>query len=193
MKVSSVPYVIEELGDRSTFNVHPKPHYKNYLGLGMLSMPVDALVSWYLSTEITGSSNASGVTIVLFIILYPFIFWFLSVMERRSYNKSRKVVDEPFTISPSGIEIGGASIATGQIHRVVLRNALDGDLNIIHGGSGMAAAASVSAAQNANKNVKRAFYVAAEHGGTQTVLAGGMDEPQANAVFMEVTRRLGLD
>ena len=180
----TAPYTIEERGSKSVFQVVPKPHIKS----DMVPIAIASIVlGIFCATILTPRFPIAG------LVLAIAVFVLLWKMASSASDRKRKVVPGTFSVSPDGVEVGGRTIPSDQIHRVVLRNGMDGEFVFVGGRSSLQQGSSLMAASGLKKLTKIAYFVAVEHGGMQTALAGGMDEAQAYAVFTEVSKRLGFE
>lgn len=93
-----------------------------------------------------------------------------------------------------GVEHGhphaaGDLIPIGQVYAVKLGNAQSGR-SIAFVGAGIAAGVALMGAATLDRLAQVSYTVEVEHGGQETVLAGGLTETQARAACAEVNRRL---
>ena len=102
-----------------------------------------------------------------------------------------------FRVSPTGIDIGGATIAKDAIHRVIVRN------HVLKSAEGIIVVASPvqnSGQQNVVSGMNWAisklgpisYRVDVEARGVPTTLAGGLTEPAASAIMTDVSKVLQL-
>jgi hypothetical protein len=113
-----------------------------------------------------------------------------TALFKAGHDANRKVQRAPFQVSAQGVRLpGGTLITPGQIYAIKRGNTQSGRVVII-GGTGVAAGVSQAAATTADLLGKVSYTVEVEHGGTSTVLAGGLTETQAHAVAAEIARRL---
>ncbi|MDQ7996925.1 MAG: hypothetical protein AAGC76_13890 [Luteibacter sp.] len=114
----------------------------------------------------------------------------ITKLFKAGHDTTRLVQRKPFQVSAQGIRLpDGTLIAPGQIYAIRRGNTQSGH-TVIVGGVGVVAGVSQAAAVTAHLLTQVSHTVEVEHGGRATVLAGGLTEAQANAVAMEVTRRL---
>lgn len=183
-KLMTKPYTIDTQGDRAIFHVHPQP------------LPVAGLITLILLMSAAAAGLLSFVTNtgIMFPVYMAIIFYLYFRYVRAGFDKKRKITKEPFTVTPVGVTLGnGQSVSLDEIHQVVLKNAYDDDPDHIVAGNSMVVGTAMAASSMRHKFAQRSYYVAILHGGIETVLAGGMNEPQARGVFIEVTRRLGMN
>jgi hypothetical protein len=102
-----------------------------------------------------------------------------------------------FRVSPTGVEIGGTTIAKDAIHRVIVRN------HVLKSAEGIIVVASPvqnSGQQNVVSGMNWAisklgpisYRVDVEARGVPTTLAGGLTEPAASAIMTDVNKALQL-
>ncbi len=102
-----------------------------------------------------------------------------------------------FRVSKTGIEVAGTTIPKDAIHRVIVRNHVlkaAGDVIVVadpHPNSGQQ---NVVAGMNwaVSKLGPISYRVDAEAGGVPTTLAGGLTEPTASAIMMDVNKALQI-
>ena len=102
-----------------------------------------------------------------------------------------------FCVSKTGIEAGGTTIPKDAIHRVIVRNHVlkaAGDVIVVadpHPNSGQQ---NVVAGMNwaVSKLGPISYRVDAEARGVPTTLAGGLTEPTASAILMDVNKALQI-
>ncbi|WEN13902.1 hypothetical protein PY254_11690 [Rhodanobacter sp. AS-Z3] len=136
------------------------------------------------------SSNPTSDMTPLFVVLV----WLGSgILIRRMWqgyhDGRRKVVHFPVQVSAQGIRLGSLHIPPDRIYAITRRNGQDGRVVVV-AGRGAALGVSQMAAGTLSLLTKISHTVEVEHDGQSTVLAGGLTEPQANAVATEITRRL---
>lgn len=181
-KPMTEPYTIETQGDRATFRVNPQPSPAGYIPAILV---FSACIGTILSLITSSNAMFPLYMAISFVVSYR--------IHRAVYDKKRRVTKEPFTIAPDGITFAnGQSVPVDQIHQIVLKNGMNDEFVYFIGGGSFQTGANMIGASLLSKVTQRAYYIAIQHGGTETVLAGGMDQPQASGVFTEVTRRLGM-
>ena len=95
-----------------------------------------------------------------------------------------------FSAAADRIEAGGQIFQAGDIHRLIVRNAVTGeeaDITILNPSTGVAAGMGYRA-----KVAKIANALTLESGGKATVLAGGMDEVTAYGLLQDVSKVVGF-
>src|ERR1700722_1094147 len=102
-----------------------------------------------------------------------------------------------FRVSPTGIEIGGTKIPKDAIHRVIVRNHVlkaAGDVIIVANPNPNSGQQNVVAGMNwaVSKLGPISYRVDAEARGVPTTLAGGLTEPTASAIMMDVNKTLQI-
>jgi hypothetical protein len=110
-------------------------------------------------------------------------------MWQSYHNGRRKVVHQPLSVSSQGIRLGSTLIPPDRIYAITRRNAQDGRVVVV-AGHGMASGVGQMAAGTLALLTQISHTVEVEHGGTSTVLAGGLTDAQAHAVSTEIMRRL---
>ncbi len=165
-----------------------------------------------------------GVAAILFFINGPVIIGFfilifaigLILLFWKGGPASKYRESTSFLASPDGIMINGSRLSTGDIHRLILRNHVDGSqiagpsfqgpavaynagtMAGAVGASAHAAFAGVAAtgemlAQRRRMKIQRiAYRLDAEAGGKATTLACGMDETTAYGLMTDVANILGM-
>ena len=102
-----------------------------------------------------------------------------------------------FRVSKTGIEVGAATIPKESIHRVIIRNHVlkaAGDVIIVADNHPNSGQQNVVAGMNwaVSKLGPISYRVDAEARGVPTTLAGGLTEPTASAIMMDVNKALQL-
>lgn len=104
-----------------------------------------------------------------------------------------------FRVTKNGVEIGGATIPKDAIHRVVVRNhVLKSAENIIIApvAAGQANNGQANVVAGMNWAIQKlgpiSYRVDVEARGVPTTLAGGLTEPTASAIAMDVNNRLQM-
>ncbi|MDR6640890.1 hypothetical protein J2X57_000084 [Luteibacter sp. 1214] len=114
----------------------------------------------------------------------------ITKLFKAGHDATRQVQRRPFQVSTQGIRLpSGTLLAPGEIYAIRRGNSQSRQ-SVIVGGVGVVAGVSQVAATTAHLLTQVSYTVEVEHAGRSTVLAGGLTETQANAVAMEVTRRL---
>jgi hypothetical protein len=102
-----------------------------------------------------------------------------------------------FRVSKTGIDVGAASIPKESIHRIIIRNHVlkaAGDVIIVADNHPNSGQQNVVAGMNwaVSKLGPISYRVDAEARGVPTTLAGGLTEPTASAIMMDVNKVLQL-
>lgn len=102
-----------------------------------------------------------------------------------------------FRVSKSGIEVAGNNIPKDAIHRVIVRNHVlkaAGDVIIVADANPHSGQQNVVAGMNwaISKLGPISYRVDAEARGVPTTLAGGLTEPTASAIMMDVNKALQI-
>jgi hypothetical protein len=102
-----------------------------------------------------------------------------------------------FRVSKTGIEVGGATIPKEAIHRVIVRNHVlkaAGDVIVVANPNPNSGQQNVVAGMNwaVSKLGPISYRVDAEARGVPTTLAGGLTEPTASAIMMDVNKTLQI-
>jgi hypothetical protein len=102
-----------------------------------------------------------------------------------------------FRVSKSGIDVAGNTIPKDAIHRVIIRNHVlkaAGDVIIVADAHPNSGQQNVVSGMNwaISKLGPISYRVDAEARGIPTTLAGGLDEPTASAILMDVSKVLQL-
>ncbi|WP_036112703.1 MULTISPECIES: hypothetical protein [Luteibacter] len=118
----------------------------------------------------------------------------ITKLFKAGHDATRQVQRKPFQVSAQGIRLpNGTLVAPGQVY-AIRRGNTQSRQSVIVGGVGVVAGVSQAAAMTAHLLTQVSYTVEVEHEGRSTILAGGLTEPQANAVSSEITRRLpGFD
>src|SRR3984957_14191881 len=102
-----------------------------------------------------------------------------------------------FRVSKTGIEVGGTTIPKEAIHRVIVRNHVlkaAGDVIVVANPNPNSGQQNVGAGMNwaVSKLGPISYRVDAEARGVPTTLAGGLTEPTASAIMMDVNKTLQI-
>jgi hypothetical protein len=146
-----------------------------------------------------------GTLLVLIALSSKFIYGLIAAgfvygaMYLLTHSKQATLYRTPakFRVSPTGIDIGGATIAKDAIHRVIVRN------HVLKSAEGIIVVASPvpnSGQQNVVSGMNWAisklgpisYRVDVEARGVPTTLAGGLTEPAASAIMTDVSKVLQL-
>lgn len=125
---------------------------------------------------------------IVFLAMGGFSLWYGWTRDLRP-KEHRK--ESSFRVSADAIEVDGKTYKTGDIHRMILRNAItDQELGVemqnisAAQASGMAYRAKVGRVANA---------LTLESGGKSTLVAGGMDATTAYGLLREVSNVMGME
>jgi hypothetical protein len=111
--------------------------------------------------------------------------------EEKIFNVYRSAAK--FAVRPEGITLNGQFLKTPDIHRVLIRNHLMGDQEIIViANRSIAEAARADGLAIRNKIATISYRVDVEAGGVAHTLAGGLSETVAYAIQSDVARIIGF-
>jgi hypothetical protein len=124
--------------------------------------------------------------------LYGAMYLLMHSKQATQYRTPAK-----FRASPTGIDVGGATIPKDAIHRIIVRN------HVLKAAEGIIVVANPvqnSGQQNVVAGMNWAisklgpisYRVDVEARGVPTTLAGGLTEPTASAIMTDVSKILGL-
>jgi hypothetical protein len=125
----------------------------------------------------------------------------LFIWKGKQANQYRAPVT--IKVSPATIDINGKAVPTSELHRLILRNHVDGTEVFggvqQYGGGVSAGLQNAGAALGQHLEKKRiqklaeiSYRLDAEHGGKATTLAGGLNETTAYGLMTDVSNILGL-
>lgn len=107
------------------------------------------------------------------------------------HDRRRRVQRKPIAVKRGVIRLpNGQEIHADQMYELHRRNTQSGRTVVI-AGSSTTAAVGLMALETHNQLARVSYTVELAHGGTSSVLAGGLTEDQANALAAEVGRRSG--
>ena len=146
-----------------------------------------------------------GILLILIALSMKFIYGVIAAglvygaMYLLTHSKQATLYRTPakFRVSPTGIDVGGATIAKDAIHRVMIRN------HILKSAEGIIVVANPnqnSGQQNTVAGMNWAisklgpisYRVDVEARGVPTTLAGGLSEPVASAIAADVSKIMQL-
>jgi len=134
--------------------------------------------------------NSGGLFLVTGILAWLVSGWIVNRLYAAYHNARRRVQARPFQVSTMGIRTpAGDLIPVGQVYAVKLGNAQSGR-SIAFVGAGITAGVALMGAATLDRLATVSYTVEVEHGGHETVLAGGLTEAQARDVCAEVTQHL---
>lgn len=173
-------YQKTQLGNGYLFNVTPAPKVTGgcagvflFVMLGF----VGGLIIGMIFNELLGIVGGIG------IIIYSFMKWDLRKKDHRNPTS--------FTVTPDSVEVNGAKIQKKDIHRIIIRNAYSNVPKIqltgqtISTGTAMGHDLRVMLEQISNG-------VFVESGGRAYMLAGGLDEVTAFAIYSDINQILNF-
>lgn len=156
----------------------------------LLAIIPGVLIGIYTAIQ---APRSGGLFLVTGVLAWSVSGWIVNHLYAAYHNARRRVQTRPFQVSNMGIRTpAGDLIPIGQIYAVKLGNAQSGR-SIAFVGSGIAAGVALMGAATLDRLAQVSYTVEVEHGGHETVLAGGLTETQARAVCAEVNRRLAGD
>jgi hypothetical protein len=175
-------YDSHQVGDATEISTTPEAVPAPWL---LVAIPGTLLVLLALSMSFFGGLIAAG-------FVYGAMYLLMHSKQATQYR-----VPARFRVSKTGIEVNGNSIPKDAIHRVIVRNHVlkaAGDVIVVadpHPNSGQQ---NVVAGMNwaIQKLGPISYRVDAEARGVPTTLAGGLTEPTASAIMMDVNKALQL-
>ncbi len=123
-----------------------------------------------------------------FIVVTAICVWFLFLPIR---PKSQRTASR-FRVSPTGIDANGQQFSAEDIHRFVIKNAVDTNF-IIAGRTAKSEAIQADHARDRMRASNMAYYLNLEEGGRDHMLAGGMNETTANGLMTDVGKIIGFN
>jgi len=175
-------YESHQVGDATEFSTTPETVPQPWL---LVAIPGTLLVLIALAESFLWGIIAAG-------FVYGAMYILTHSKQATQYRTPAK-----FRVSKSGIDVNGISVPKDAIHRVIIRNHVlkaAGDVIIVadpHPNSGQQ---NVVAGMNwaIQKLGPISYRVDAEARGVPTTLAGGLTEPAASAIVMDVNKILQL-
>jgi hypothetical protein len=153
----------------------------------LLAIIPGILVGIYTAMQ---APRSGGLFLVTDVLAWIVSGWIVNRLYATYHNARRRVQTHPFQVSTMGIRTpAGDLIPVGQVYAVKLGNAQSGR-SIAFVGAGIAAGVALMGAATLDRLATVSYTVEVEHGGQETVLAGGLTEAHARAVCAEVLRRL---
>jgi hypothetical protein len=175
-------YDSHQVGDATEISTVPEAVPAPWM---LVAIPGTLLVLIALSMGIFGGLIAAG-------FVYGAMYLLMHSKQATRYREPAR-----FRVSKTGIEVNGNSIPKDAIHRVIIRNhVLQGAKDVIvvadpnvHSGQ-----QNVVAGMNwaISKLGPISYRVDAEARGVPTTLAGGLTEPTASAIMIDVNKALQL-
>lgn len=175
-------YHSHQVGDAMEFSTMPEAVPQPWL---LVAIPGTLLVLLALSMSFIGGLIAAG-------FVYGAMYLLTHSKQATQYRTPAK-----FRVSKSGIDVNGTSIPKDAIHRVILRNHVlkaAGDVIIVADANPNSGQQNVVAGINwaIQKLGPISYRVDAKARGVPTTLAGGLTEPTAAAIMMDVNKILQL-
>jgi hypothetical protein len=175
-------YDSQQVGDATEISTTPEKVPAPWL---LVAIPGTLLVLLALSMSFIGGLIAAG-------FVYGAMYLLMHSKQATQYRTPAR-----FRVSKTGIEVNGNSIPKDAIHRIIVRNHV------------LKAASEVIVVANPNVNSGQqnvvagmnwaisklgpiSYRVDAEARGVPTTLAGGLTEPTASAIMMDVNKALQL-
>ena len=175
-------YSSHQVGDATEISTTPETVPQPWL---LVAIPGVLLILIAFSTGIVWGLVACG-----------FIYGAMYVITH-SKQATRYRTPATFRVSPAGIQVNGNMIPKDAIHRVILRNHVlkaAGDVIIVADANPNSGQQNVVAGMNwaVSKLGPISYRVDVEARGLPTTLAGGLTEPTASAIMMDVSKVLQL-
>lgn len=172
-------YIKAEQGQETVFETEPEKVPSQFWRVFAVFSPVlllSLLIGWWLE------------------LAFLFVIWVVAWMIRNSKNSQAYRSAAKFSVRPEGITLNGQFLKTPDIHRVLIRNHLMGDQEIIviANGGNMAAGARAGGLAIRNQIATISYRVDVEAGGVAHTLAGGLSETVAYAIQSDVARIIGF-
>jgi hypothetical protein len=176
-------YNSQQVGDATEISTEPEKVPQPWL---LVAIPGTLLVLIALAESFLWGLVAAG-------FVYGAMYILTHSKQATQYRTPAK-----FRVSKSGVEVNGTTIPKDAIHRVILRNHVlkaAGDVIIVadpHPNSGQQ-----NVVAGMNWAIQRlgpiSYRVDVEARGVPTTLAGGLTEPTAAAIMMDVSKILQLN
>jgi hypothetical protein len=175
-------YESQKVGDATEISTTPEKVPAPWL---LVAIPGTLLVLLALSTGFIYGVIAAG-------FVYGAMYLLMHSKQATQYREPAK-----FRVSKSGIEVAGNNIPKDAIHRVIVRNHVlkaAGDVIIVADAHPNSGQQNVVAGMNwaVSKLGPISYRVDAEARGVPTTLAGGLTEPTASAIMMDVNKALQI-
>src|SRR5580692_6333917 len=175
-------YDAQQVGDSTEISTTPEKVPAPWL---LIAIPGGLLVLIALSMSFFYGVIAAG-------FCYGAMYLLMHSKQATQYRAPAK-----FRVSPKGVEVGGTTIAKDAIHRVIVRN------HVLKAAEGVIVVANPtpnSGQQNVVAGMNWAisklgpisYRVDVEARGVPTTLAGGLTEPTASAIAMDVNKALQM-
>ena len=175
-------YEIQEVGGATQISTTPEKVPAPWL---LVAIPGTLLVLLALSTGFIYGVLAAG-------FVYGAMYLLMHSKQATQYR-----TPATFRVSKTGIEVAGNNIPKDAIHRVIVRNHVlkaAGDVIIVADAHPNSGQQNVVAGMNwaVSKLGPISYRVDAEARGVPTTLAGGLTEPTASAIMMDVNKALQI-
>lgn len=175
-------YESQKVGDATEISTTPEKVPPPWL---LVAIPGTLLVLIALSTGFIYGVLAAG-------FVYGAMYLLMHSKQATQYR-----TPATFRVSKSGIDVAGNNIPKDAIHRVIVRNHVlkaAGDVIIVADAHPNSGQQNVVAGMNwaVSKLGPISYRVDAEARGVPTTLAGGLTEPTASAIMMDVNKALQI-
>lgn len=182
------PIQVEEENGWFTMAIRPaRLPFRVALSSWAVAIIPGCLIGIYTAIE---APRSGGLFLVTGILAWVVSGWIVNRIYATYHNARRRVQTHPFQVSTMGIRTPADDlIPVGQVYAVKLGNAQSGR-SIAFVGAGIAAGVALMGTATLDRLATVSYTVEVEHGGQETVLAGGLTEAHARAVCAEVLRRL---
>jgi hypothetical protein len=175
-------YETQQVGDATEISTTPEAVPYPWL---LVAIPGGLLILIALAESIVWGLVAAG-------FCYGAMYLLMHSKQATLYRTPAR-----FRVSKTGIKVGGSSIAKEAIHRVIIRNHVlkaAGDVIVVADAHPNSGQQNVVAGMNwaVSKLGPISYRVDAEARGVPTTLAGGLTEPTASAIMMDVNRVLQI-
>ena len=175
-------YDSQQVGDATEISTVPEAVPPPWL---LVAIPGTLLVLIALSMSFLGGLIAAG-------FVYGAMYLLMHSKQATQYR-----VPARFRVSKTGIEVNGNSIPKDAIHRVIIRNHVlkaASDVIVVANPNVNSGQQNVVAGMNwaISKLGPISYRVDAEARGVPMTLAGGLTEPTASAIMMDVNKALQL-
>ncbi len=175
-------YDSHQAGDATEFSTTPEPVPQPWL---LVAIPGGLLVLIALAESIVWGIIAAG-------FVYGAMYLLTHSKQATKYRTPAR-----FSVSKTGIEVGGTTIPKDAIHRVIVRNhvrSAAADVIVVANPNANSGQQNTVAGMNwaVSKLGPISYRVDAEARGVPTTLAGGLTEPTAAAIMADVNKILQL-
>lgn len=175
-------YEMQKVGDATEIATMPEKVPAPWL---LVAIPGSLLVLLALSMGFLYGVVAAG-------FIYGAMYLLMHSKQATQYRMPAR-----FRVSKNGIEVAGNNIPKDAIHRVIVRNHVlkaAGDVIVVADANPNSGQQNVVAGMNwaLSKLGPISYRVDAEARGVPTTLAGGLTEPTASAIMMDVNKALQI-